>query len=280
MPTLATAYSFLFAPGSDLAKLSKALGSDAHVVIADLEDAVLPSEKERARAVVAEAFGAAPRGPLRFVRVNGADTRWHDGDLSLVEQLSLDGIVLPKATPEAAASLEALGLPVVAIVETADGLRRSYELAATPPVVALQLGAVDLSLALGLESRADGQQLLFARSTLVLHSAAAGLRTPIDQVWTHTRDLAGLASDCALGRALGFRAKACIHPAQIETVHAAFAPSLAELARARTIVDAFEQAAGDGAGAVALDGEMIDLPVVERARQLLSSTKGDTRDGC
>jgi citrate lyase subunit beta/citryl-CoA lyase len=289
VPSLATARSFLFAPGSDGAKLRKALSSAADAVIADLEDAVLPAEKERAREVVAEALGdrpltgSVPTGdgglsppgdcplrPLRLVRVNGADTRWFEDDLALVGALELDGLVLPKATPEAAAAAERFGLPLIAIVETAQGLRRAYDTASQPAVVALVLGAVDLGLALGLQPRPDGLELLHARSTLVVDSAAAGIRAPIDQVWTDVRDAEGLAGDCRLARSLGLRGKACIHPAQLDVVNDAFAPSPDELHRARDVVDAFERA---GAGAVALDGEMIDLPVVERARQLLAESK-------
>ncbi len=278
MPMLATARSFLFVPGSDREKIRKALGSTADAVIADLEDAVAPAEKAAARAVVAEAL-ASPSAALRLVRINAVGTAWHDDDVAWLSSLAVDGVVLPKASPETAATLSGLGLPVIAIVETADGLRRSYELASAEPVVALVLGAVDLSLALGLELRADGQHLLFARSRLVVDSAAAGIRGPIDQVWTNIRDEEGLERDCALGRSLGLRGKACIHPAQITAIHDAFSPTAAELARADAIVDAFDRALKAGTGAVALDGEMIDLPVAERARQLLADATRGVGDG-
>ncbi len=270
--TLATARSFLFAPGSDERKLERALSSGADAVVADLEDAVLAGEKPRARGVVADAMAGATEA-LRLVRVNGVGTQWLTEDLSAVAPLGLDGIVLPKASPEAVAAVEKLGVPVVAIVETADGLRRAFELASTPPVAGLILGAVDLGLALRLEARPDGQELLFARSSLVVDSAAAGLRAPIDQVWLDVRDADGLEEDSHFARSLGFRGKACIHPDQVPIVNAAFAPSADELLRARDVVEAYDRAAGDGRGVVALDGEMIDLPVVERARQLLAEAK-------
>jgi citrate lyase subunit beta/citryl-CoA lyase len=143
--------------------------------------------------------------------------------------------------------------------------------------VALMLGAVDLGLALGLEPRPDGLELLFARSSLVVDSAAAGVRAPIDRVWTDVRDTDGLEQDCATARSLGLRAKACIHPAQVAVANAAFTPSAGELDRARAVVETYERAAAGGAGAVALDGELIDLPVVERARQLLTdAARGGT----
>jgi citrate lyase subunit beta/citryl-CoA lyase len=274
MPGLATARSFLFAPGSDEGKLRKALAAGADGVVADLEDAVLAEEKPRAREVVARVV-AAPAPCLRLVRVNAATSPWFAEDLAAVAPLELDGVVLPKATPAAAAALtdEGDGVPVVAIVETAVGLRDVHGLASAAGVVALVLGAVDLGLELGLEPRRDGLELLHARSSVVVASAAAGLRGPIDQVWLDVRDVEGLRRDCSLARSLGFRGKACIHPAQVPAVNESFAPSESELLRARDVVAAYERAASEGKGAVALDGELIDLPVVERARQVLADAK-------
>ena len=186
----------------------------------------------------------------------------------------MDGIVLPKATVAAVETVSgATDLPVVAIVETATGLREAYAIACHDSVDVLLLGAVDLGLALGLEQREDGQELLFARSSLVVDCAAAGVRPPVDRVWLDVRDLDGLGRDCAFARSLGFRGKALIHPDQVAVTHEAFAASAGELERAREIVAAFDQAVADGRGVLALDGEMIDLPVVERARQLLSDEK-------
>lgn len=273
MPTINTARSFLFVPGNDERKLRRALSSGADAVIADLEDAVTPAEKDAARALTARVLAEAEGDVLRFVRVNAAGSEWIADDLDTVGALGLHGVVLPKAEAEAVSEIGVLGLPVLAIVETAAGLRGAFELARLPAVEALVLGAVDLGLALGLERREDGLEVLFARSSLVLDSAAAGLRGPIDQVWTTLRDDAGLRSDCELARSLGFRGKACIHPEQVPVVNDAFSPSSAELARALDVVRAFESAAANGRGAVALDGEMIDLPVAERARELLAEAK-------
>jgi citrate lyase beta subunit len=272
MRSLDTARSLLFVPGSDDRKLAKALDAGADAVVADLEDAVLPDEKVRARARVAEALTSAGRS-LRLVRVNAFGTTWFEDDVSSVAAAGVDGIVLPKASPEAAQEAATLGIPVVAIVETADGLRRAHAIASAPGVVALLLGAIDLGLALGLEPREDAHEVLFARSTLVVDSAAAGRRSPIDRVWIDVRDLDGLERDCALARSLGFRGKACIHPEQVAVVDEAFASSADELERARAVVAAYERATADGEGVVALDGSMIDLPVVESARRLLADEK-------
>ena len=146
--------------------------------------------------VLAEADGDA----LRLVRVNGAASEWIAADVAAVESIGLDGIVLPKATAAAVGAVRGLGVPVVAIVETPAGLRGAFELATTAAVEALVLGAVDLGLTLGLEPRDDGLELLFARSSIVVDSAAAGLRGPIDQVWTTLSDDAGLQRDCELAR--------------------------------------------------------------------------------
>jgi citrate lyase subunit beta/citryl-CoA lyase len=279
MPTLVTARSFLFVPGSDERKLAGALEAGADAVIADLEDAVVPKAKERARAVVADAFAGPTRACLRLVRVNGAGSPWLQDDLAAAAELGLDGIVLPKATAEAFGDVAGVTAPVVAIVETAAGLHGAAEVAAAPQTAALMLGAVDLALALGLEPRPDALELLHARSSVVLASAVAGRRGPIDRVWVDVRDTAGLEGDCRFARSLGFRGKSCIHPAQVPVVNEVFSPSADELARARDVVDAYERAAAEGRGAVALDGEMIDLPVVERARHLLSEAKRSVLHG-
>jgi len=247
-------------------------------VVADLEDAVAPAEKEAARDVVRRVLAEPGTGCARMVRVNGVDTEWFEGDLAAVRELPLAAVVVPKATPESVAALGSEGSPVIAIVETAQGLRLAYETAAHPHVVALVLGAVDLGLELGLEPRPDGQEVLFARSKLVLDSAAAGIRGPFDLVHVDVRDDEGLEAECRLARSLGFRGKVCIHPDQVGTVNAVFAPGEDELERARRIVEIYAQGIAEGRGAVALEGEMIDLPVVERARKLLADAKRSVFD--
>jgi citrate lyase beta subunit len=271
MASLQTARSFLFAPGSEERKLVRALASGADAVVADLEDAVAPAEKAAARDLTMRLLAEARGEALRLVRVNGVGTEWHDADVAAVTEADVDGVVAPKASASAVTAVGArLELPLVAIVETAIGLREAFAVASHERVVRLMLGAVDLGLELGLEQRDDGREILFARSSVVVDSAAAGLRGPVDRVWVDVHDLEGLARDCEIGRSLGFRGKALVHPDQIAPTHEAFAPSASELRRAREIVAAFDRAVGEGRGVVALDGEMIDAPVVERARELLS----------
>jgi citrate lyase beta subunit len=239
-------------------------------VVADLEDAVAPAQKGAARELVARL-----RPPV--IRVNGADTEWFEDDLALVRELEPEAIVLPKGTPDAVAALGAEGPPVVAIVETAAGLRVAYETAAEPRVVALLLGAVDLGAELGLEPRRDGLEILFARSKVVVDSSAAGIRAPFDIVHLDVRDDAGLEEECRLARSLGFRGKACIHPAQLEIVRRVFAPTEAEVEWAERVVSAYERESGEGRGVFAINGAMVDLPVVERARRILAEAERSER---
>jgi citrate lyase beta subunit len=268
--------SLLFAPGSDEQKLRKALASDADGVVADLEDAVAPAEKPRAREIVRHVLGTVVTGttPLTTVRVSGADTPYFEEDLALVSELTLDALVLPKACPKAVADLGSEGPPVIAIVETAEGVRLAHETARAPRVVALMLGAADLGAELGLEPRADGLEILYARSRLVIDSAAAKIRPPLDIVYLDLHDEKGLEAQARLARSLGFRGKACVHPAQVGVVKRVFSPTVEEVDWARRVVDAYERGARAGRGAVALDGAMVDLPVVERARRILNEAKG------
>ena len=212
----------------------------------------------------------------RVIRVNGADTEFFRDDVAAVAALDLDAVVLPKATPQAVAALGADGPPVIAIVETAAGLRLAYETAVAARVAALQLGAADLGAELGLEPRRDGQEILYARSKLVVDSAAAEIRPPFDVVHLDVRDAGGLEEQARLARSLGFRGKACIHPAQVAIVNRVFAPSAEDVEWARRVIDAYEEGVREGRGAVALDGELVDLPVAARARNILRYAERST----
>jgi len=270
--------SLLFAPGNDARKLEKALESHADAVVADLEDAVPAPEKGRAREIVRDLLAGARTEALLAVRLNAVGTAFWEDDLRMLSELPPDALVLPKATPDGVAALGPDGPPVIGIAETAQGLRLAYETACSPRTVALLLGAVDLGLELGLEPRADGQEVLFARSKLVVDSAAAGIRGPLDLVHVDLHDDEGLEAECRLARSLGLRGKACIHPAQVAIVNRVFSPSDEETDRARRVVQAYEEGRAEGRGAVSLDGEMIDLPVVERARQVLAASERSPSD--
>ena len=263
--------SVLFAPGDDQRKLGKAIDAGATLAIADLEDAVAESAKAAARDVVAAALtGRAPVAGRCAVRINALDTPFAGDDLAMAASAGADAIVVPKARASSLRTLDAATLPpIIAIVETAVGLQESAEIATAPGVWALLLGAVDLAVELRLTPRADGLELLFARSKLVLDSAAAQIAAPIDIVHVDIADDDALRAESELARSLGFGGKACIHPRQVPIVERAFAPTADELERARRVVDAYEAAAARGEGVVRVDGAMVDLPVYERARDII-----------
>jgi citrate lyase beta subunit len=269
--------SLLFAPGNDERKLRKALASEADAVVCDLEDAVPPDEKDAAREITRRALvttGKEPDSLLRMVRINAVGSAYWEDDLRAIEDLDLDAIVLPKATPETVEALGHDGPPQVAIVETAAGLRLAYETARSRWVAALALGAVDLGVQLALEPREDGLEILYARSTLVVDSAAAGIRAPFDVVRLDWHDEARLEAECRLARSLGFGGKLCIHPSQLPVVNRVFGPAAEDVVWARRVLEAYDEGLSTGRGAVALDGQMVDLPVVERARRILAESKG------
>ena len=268
MATLDAVRSYLFVPATDDHRVDKALASGAHAVVVDLEDAVAEDRKDEARALVRERLRAPrPRG-AQLVRINGLDTAHARADLEAIDGLALDGIVVPKAEPQPLQGLPPSGPPVIALVETAIGLRRAFELASRQRVTQLMFGNVDLAAQLGATPGPDARELLLARSALVVDSIAAGLPGPIDGPCTAIGDDSALRGETVAAKALGFTAKICIHPNQLDTVHDVFAPTEEELAWARRVVAAAE----GGRGAVAVDGQMVDAPVVARARRLLAGS--------
>lgn len=276
-------YSWLFIPGASEKMLARAPGMAAGAVILDLEDAVAPDQKQTARSLVAKAVRARNIAVPTFVRINPLEDGSGYADLAQVVAPGLQGVMLPKATTtaqlealghalreaEVVAGVEAGSVLVAALVETPQGVLNLPELARGPRVCALCLGGEDLSLALGARRTKEGQELDFARAMLVTAAAAAGLQA-VDTVWTDVHDIEGLQLECRRNRDHGFTGKLAIHPGQLVTIHDAFAPGPKELADARRIVRAFESSAG---GVVAVDGKMIDAPVVERARRLLAAAR-------
>ena len=215
--------SLLFVPADQPARLEAAFALGADAVVADLEDAVPAARKDAARGIVADRL-AGMTGAARVVRVNSPDTGLIEADLEAVAGLPLDAIVLPKATPQALARLAPTGPPVIAVIETGAGLRLAYDVACVPRVAALALGAADLAVDLRLESLPDALELLYARSKLVMDSAAAGVRAPFDRVFPGLMDVDGLRADARLALALGFGGKSCTHPVQPAIVNEVFDP--------------------------------------------------------
>jgi len=270
---LAAARTFLFVPANDRRKREKAWTAGADAVILDLEDAVAAGAKAAARgelaAVLATGSGAAG-GPIVVVRVNALDTREGPLDLQALAELTIDAVLVPKADPATLSlAVEATGLPVIALVETARAVLGAGDVAHVPGIRRLMFGPVDLAGELGCEPGQDGAELLVARSHLVLASAAAGLAPPIDGPSVAIGDRLALDAETHRARRLGFTAKACIHPAQIEPVARVLRPSPERVAWARRVIDAYETALAGDTGVIAVDGEMVDVPVARRAYAVL-----------
>ncbi|HEX3803772.1 MAG TPA: aldolase/citrate lyase family protein [Solirubrobacteraceae bacterium] len=258
--------SILVTPAHDAGRLAVALASPADFVVADLEDTVPLRYKARAREVVAELLTKPAATSLRMLRVNSGEAALAE-DIAIARTLALDALVVPKATPELLGSTD-WPLPVMALVESATGLRHAYEIACHPAVVALMLGAADLGAELGLIPRRDGGELSHARSTLVVDSAAAGLRPPFDGVFRDTSDEPGLLEAAHLVRSMGMGGKICLDPVQVALINQAFTPTAAELDWARQIADAAANA--DAAGEAQVHESIVDQPLLVRAQTLLA----------
>lgn len=264
------ARSFLFVPGDRPERLPKALSSGAHAVIIDLEDAVAPEERHRARDLVATSLARFEDRSRVLVRINASGTPWHDDDIELVSFLRIAGIVVPKA--EDVSRIDRIGClaaaPVLALVESAEGVFAVDRIAQARSVARIAFGHIDFQLDLGMHIADDERELDSIRLAIALGSRRAGLPPPVDGVTTALDDTARLHADTARSHRLGFRGKLCIHPKQVDIVNGAFAPNAAQIAWARRVTAA--AAAVESTGAFCLDGQMIDAPVVQRAQALLA----------
>lgn len=265
--------SLLFVPGDRPERFAKATASGTDALILDLEDSVAPSRKAEARAAVADALAGERTLPL-LVRVNPLGSEHLDDDLAAAQ--GADAIVLPKA--EGAASIEALGsrtdlpiLPVATETPAAVFQLGTYAIVARR-LLGLTWGAEDLPAAIGASTsrEADGSYTppyQLARSLTLFGAHAAGVPA-IETVYPDFRDAQGLAAYAARARRDGFTGMMAIHPAQVPVINAAFTPSAEELAHARAVVELF--AANPGAGALQLDGRMVDAPHLKQAERLLA----------
>lgn len=275
--------SFLFVPGHQVRRITKALDSAADAVIIDLEDAVPPAEKPAARENAASALG--DRGaPAVFVRVNGAPDPGCLDDLLEVVRPGLAGIVLPKA--ESAAQLQAVdwaigqielrqGLPpgaieLVPLVESARGVEDARVLAGSAPRLRrMTYGVADYSLDVGLQPDPQEAGLAYLRARLVHASRACGLEAPVDSVVVEIRDPRRLRESATRARMMGFGGKLCLHPDQVPVVNEVYGPTAEEIDRARAVVAAYDGARARGEAAVTVQGCFVDAPVAEKARKLL-----------
>jgi len=284
----------LFVPGDSARKFAKAATCGADALILDLEDAVAPTMKADARAHVARLLADdRPRDWQFFVRINPFATGLTLADLAAVVRPGLDGIVIPKADSaldvvrighyldalEARAGLAAGAIRIVVVAtETPTAMFNLGSYCPPHPRLAgLTWGAEDLGAAIGTADNkdADGSWTFpykIARAQCLFAAAAAGV-TPIDTLYSDFRDAEGLAADCRMARRDGFTGRIAIHPDQVSIINSGFSPSQAEIAHARSVVDAF--AASPGTGTIGIDGKMYDIPHLKAAeRTLASCTKG------
>ncbi|MEP0191360.1 MAG: CoA ester lyase [Erythrobacter sp.] len=279
--------SWLFAPGDSAKKMGKAIASDADIALLDLEDSVAPENKAAAREAVIEALVSAPDRARVWVRVNPLSGDWASDDLDAIVSAQPGGVFLPKAEGghdvetldamleerEKTAGLEVGSIKVAALVtETAAAMFTTGSYEGAPRLVAMSWGAEDLSSELGASQQRgpDGEYLPvfeLARSLCLVGAVKASV-APIETVQPEFRDLEALETRARSVRAQGFRGMLAIHPAQVAPINTAFTPSVEEVAHARAIVQAF--ADNPGAGALALDGNMIDRPHLALAQRLLS----------
>lgn len=278
--------TLLFVPGNRPRMIEKARGlSGLDAVIFDLEDAVPPAEKPVARQMVRAAIDSGDFKKFKvFVRTNSVSTGMLPDDLDAVVSPDLFGIVLPKVEDplglQTAGQMldeleERLGIPaghtaILPIIETVRGVLGLPSIAVhNPRLAGISYGAEDFATDLGVERSREGTEGLFPRTQIALYSRLIGV-TPVDSVFSDVNDDEGLEKDSLLAKQLGFRGKFLIHPKQCEVVTRIFTPSDRELQYAREVVKAYEEAEARGEASVALNGKMIDIPIVERARALLA----------
>jgi citrate lyase beta subunit len=273
--------SLLYVPASSEAMMRKAGTRGADVLIVDLEDGVLPEAKDAARARVERLWTEVDSGgPERLLRVNPPDTPWHEADLAATARIRPNGVVLPKSeSPEKIGAVaRRLGdLPLFLMVETARGVLAAAELARVARVAGLLFGAADFRESVRASREPDEGELMLARGTLVLAARAAGISI-FDTPFFEYRDEAGLERSAHRARALGFDGKTAIHPGQVATINRVFAPTDAEIERARKIVLALEAAAREGRGVATVDGEMVEaLHLAEARRTLARASQAESR---
>jgi citrate lyase subunit beta/citryl-CoA lyase len=275
--------SLLFVPGNQPKMLEKALGVLPDAFVPDMEDSVPWDEKANARQVTASFLPRfAPGGPLVIPRINSLDTGLLEEDLAAVVGPHIYGVSVGKIQTtqdiahisEIIARLEEkAGVPVgqtrlVPWIETARAIVHCYDILAMPRVVGAAFGAEDLTHDMGIERTEDDSEVAVARSITCLAARAAEVLA-LDTPYFLFRNPEGLRQNALASKKIGFKGKFAIHPAQIDIINEVFSPSAAEIDYARRVVAAFDEAARAGRGSTSLDGKVVDVPVVRRARALL-----------
>ncbi len=279
--------ALLYMPGDDRHKIEKATMLGVDCICMDMEDGVAPNKKADARAAIARALQELEFGRSeKLARINAVGSGMEQQDIQAVLPYRPDGIVIPKMEELgqiqwASEIIEAAelqnGWPVGSIrllvdVETARGVLNLKEIASHPRLDAIIFGGEDFAASIGATRTKEALELLYARQATVTAAAANGLQA-IDIVAIDFKDLEALRLESEFGARLGFTGKQIIHPAQVGPVQTAFTPDADAIAYARRIVETFEASQAKGAGAYALDGKMIDRPLLKNAQKVLDRAK-------
>ena len=281
--------SLLFVPGNRPNMLEKAMGISPDAYIPDMEDSVPVEEKENARNVTASFLPRlAEVGPLVIPRINSLDTGLLQDDLAAVVGPHVFGISVGKIQSskdidyisniieglEKKAGLEVGTVKLVPWIETAMAIVNAYEIcAASPRIVGVAFGAEDFTNDMAIERTEGESEIDYPRRVICIAARAADVLA-LDTPYFSFRDSDGLRKNSLEAKSYGFRGKFAIHPAQVDIINESFSPSADEIENARRVVVAFEEAERSGRGSTSLDGKVIDVPVVKRARQLLESAEG------
>ena len=277
--------SFIFVPGNRANMLERARNFNSDVIMVDLEDSVPPGEKETAREMAKEWVPALKKeGKRVMVRVNSLDTGLTRQELEAVVSPDLYGISLGKvestwnmrdadrmlSSIEHLAGVEPGSIKMVAWAETASALVDARDIAtASKRVVALAFGAEDFTNDMGIERTDTGEEVRVPRSLVPVAARAANVAS-LDSPFVLFQDPDALRADAQRARQMGYTGKFAIHPAQLDIINKTFSPSAEEIAYARQIMAAWEEAKAAGRGSLAMDGRMVDVPVVKRAQNLLA----------
>jgi citrate lyase subunit beta/citryl-CoA lyase len=264
--------NFLFVPATRPDRFSKALDSGANAVVLDLEDAVAPEDKEKARQAIRVAWPSFSKEEKKrlVMRSNSPGSHFYAADLILAQELDLACLLIPKSESLDQMNGVALILPntaIIPMIETAIGLANLNDIANAEQVLRLALGNLDLQADLGIVCDQQETELQSARFELVLASRLAQIAPPIDGVTPSIDDVQQLTEDAHRAKRMGFGGKLCIHPKQVPLVKAAFMPTSNEIDWATRVIKADKASKGN---AVKLDGRMIDRPVVLLAQRTLA----------
>jgi citrate lyase subunit beta/citryl-CoA lyase len=270
----------LYMPGANDKALEKAKGLVADAIIFDTEDSVAPDMKAVARDKVAEAVASEAYGNRELtIRVNAADTEWHEDDLRSAAAAGPAGIVVPKVDSAAALAaaekvLEAAGVPdhtrLWAMLETPSAIENAVEIATSSErLEVLVMGTNDLAKELRAALVPGRAPLLWGLGRCVNAARFSG-KVILDGVYNDVRDPEGFAAECAQGAEMGFDGKTIIHPSQVEPCNEAFSPSAEEIEHSRRVIEAFEAGIAEGKGVITVDGKMIENLHVDNARRALA----------